>query len=95
MTDLQRQVVDGMHIQISAREQQLKPKNPNVLPKYLAPSFTKSQMVSISSYINRMIVYLLLTCPPRGMVGGGKDKDKQFEIANEPKSIWILLMLII
>ena len=67
VTDLQRQVVDRTQIQISASKQQLEWTNPNVLPKHLAPNFTKSQMVSVLLYINGMIVYLLLTWPASGM----------------------------
>lgn len=74
VTDPQRQVVDRTRIQISASKQQLEWTNPNVLPKHLAPNFTKSQMVSILLYINGMIVYLLLTCPASGMGFVGKTR---------------------
>lgn len=80
MADPQKQVVGRTLTQISARRHQLKRTNPNVVClNFWFQIVLKSQMVSISLYINEMVVYLLPTCPASGWGWWGKARTNSME----------------
>lgn len=64
--------------------------DPNALPKHVAPNFTKSQMVSILSYINGWLCICFSLALPSGWGMWGR-QGQAMPNSKWAKSIWIWL----